>query len=140
MKRGRRPSRGFTLVEMVVATLMLAIGVAACLGAIAVSTRTAGVGKEYSTAALLADQRFSELETDPNGFTTGEQSGDFGADYPGFKWTQSIEQTEYTSLLRVQLNIEWSDGISTRSVLFSTYEQQPDTTNTGTGSTSGTRS
>jgi general secretion pathway protein I len=118
---------------MIVATLLLAIGVVACLGAIGVSTRATGVARDYSTATILADRRISEIESDPtNNLTTGEQSGDFGADYPGFSWHQNIEQTDITALLRVSLSIEWTNGASQSSALFTTYEPQPDTSTTGT--------
>lgn len=127
MKRRRRLQRGFTLVEMIVATLLLAIGVAACMAAISASTRTSGVASEYSTAALLGDRHFSELMSDPNGPTTGEQSGDF-SDHPEFHWRQSIDQSDITGLLRISLTIEWQNGTGVRSAQFVTYEPQPQTT------------
>jgi Tfp pilus assembly protein PilV len=118
---------------MVVATLLLAIGIAACLGAIGVSTRATGVASEYTTATLLADRHFSELKSDPNMLTSGEQSGDFGSEYSGYTWNQSIDQTDITGLLRVSVTIEWTDGSSQRSALFTTYEQQPQTTTSTSG-------
>jgi general secretion pathway protein I len=132
MRRRRSRQKGFTLVEMIVATLVLAIGIVACLGAIAVSTKAAGIAKEYSTASVLAERHFSEIKSDPNMLTSGEQSGEFGEEYPGFRWSQSIDQTDITGLLRVSVTIEWSDGVSSRSALFTTYEPQPETTTSGT--------
>ena len=127
MRRRHSKQQAFTLVEMIVATLLLAIGIVACLGAIGVSTRVAGVANEYTTATLLADRHFSELNSDPNLLTTGEQSGNFDG-YPSFQWHQSIDQSDITGLLRVSITIEWSDGISSRSAVFTTYEPQPQTT------------
>jgi type II secretion system protein I len=128
VRRRRRSHRGFTLVETIVATMLLAIGITACLSAVAVSTRVTGVGKEYSTAALLADRHFSELQSDPNMLTSGEQSGEFGAEYQGYSWNQQIEQTDFQGLLRVNLTIEWNTGSSVNSAQFTTYAQQPQTT------------
>ena len=119
---------------MVVATLLLAIGVVACLGAIAVSTRATGVAAEYTTASLLADRHFAELTSDPSALTSGDQSGQFSGDYPNYSWSQSIEQTDITGLLRVTVTIEWTDGVSKRSAVFATYEPQPQTTTTTTTS------
>jgi hypothetical protein len=117
---------------MIVATLLLAIGVVACLGAIGASTRATTVAKEYTTATLLADRHISELESDPNMLRSGEQSGDFGDEYPGFTWSHSIEQTDITGLLQVSVTIEWTDGVSRNSALFTTYEPQPQSNATGT--------
>ena len=117
---------------MIVATLLLAIGVVACLGAIGSSTRATTVAKEYSTASLLADRHFAELSSDPTMLTSGEQSGDFGQDYPGFTWTQSIQQTDITGLLQISVTIQWTDGVSRNSAVFTTYEQDPQTTSSTT--------
>jgi general secretion pathway protein I len=132
MRRRRVRQQGFTLVEMIVATLVLAIGIVSCLSTLAVSTKAAGLAKQYSTASLLAERHFSEIKSDPNMLTTGEQTGSFGEDYPGYQWSQTIDQTDITGLLRVSLTIEWNDGVSSRSTLFTTYEAEPESTTSGT--------
>lgn len=110
---------------MIVATLLLAIGVVAALIAISAATRATAAANDYTTATLLAQQRFAEIAAQPDQLTGGQQEGDFGADYPGFAWQQSVEPAGVAGLVRVTLIIEWGSGLTRRSASFVTYEQVP---------------
>jgi prepilin-type N-terminal cleavage/methylation domain-containing protein len=113
--------RGFTLVEMVVATLVLAIGVAGAMSVIATATRASGVSERIQVSALLAQQRFSEIELDASNLTGGDQQGDFGGLYPAYHWRQSVVATEYQNLFQVNLTIIWGTPGSTEERTFTTY-------------------
>ena len=129
MKLRRR--RGFTLVEMVVATVLLALGVVGALACISSATRSTSISSEYTTAAFLAQQKFAELEAQPDQIQGGEQNGDFGEAHPTFSWRQQVESTTIASLMRVTLQVEWRSGALSRSAQFASYilipeeEQQP---------------
>ncbi len=123
----KRRTRGFTLVEMVVATIVLAVGAVAAMMAISSSMRAVSEAESYSRAALLTEMRFSELEADPTSLTSGEQQGDFGTDYPGFQWIQTVDRTDLQDVVRVTLTITWTSGRRQGSATFVTMLQ------TGTG-------
>lgn len=118
-------SRGFTLVEMIVATMLLVIGVAAALAAISSATSSTGIADEYTTAALLAQQRLAEIALQPDNLSGGGGQGDFGDAYPGFHWQQTNEPTDIANLVRVTLTIQWRSGLMQRSASFTTYELVP---------------
>lgn len=120
--RPGRCARGFTLIEMVVATILLAIGVVAALQCMAASSRTCGVANEYATAALLAQQHLAEVEAQADTLTGGEQQGEFGDAYPGFTWRQAVEPTDLPAVVRLTLTIEWPSGSARRMSQFTTYE------------------
>ncbi len=138
MKRRRR-QRGFTLVEMIVATILLAVGAVAAMICIGSATRAASVSRDYSTAAMMAEQRFAEIAQQPDQLQGGTQSGEFGADYPGFEWEQTVETTDFTGLVRVTLVIRWGGGSTPRSAQFVSYaETSPATSSTDTSATTST--
>jgi type II secretion system protein I len=56
--------RGFTLLEVLVATTLMAIGVTALLSNLSVSMRTAGRLTDYDRAAMIARAKMDELLLD----------------------------------------------------------------------------
>ena len=122
---------------MIVATMLLAIGAVAAMMCIGSSTRAATVSRQYATAAMMAEQRFAEIVQQPDQVQGGSSSGDFGQDYPGYTWDQTVETTDFTGLVRVTLNINWSTGPIQRTAQFVSYaETSPaGSSTTGTGTT-----
>ena len=121
----RRRQAGFTLIEMVVAIVLLALGVVGALACISSATRSTSISSEYTTAALLAQQKLAEVEAQPEQIQGGEQSGDFGEEYPTFSWRQNTESSSIASLMRVTLSIEWKSGAIPRQAQFVTYLLTP---------------
>jgi prepilin-type N-terminal cleavage/methylation domain-containing protein len=119
----RHHQQGFTLVEMIVAAILLVVGVVAALACIGAATRSTSLAAEYTTAALLAQQRLAEIEAQPDQLSSGDQQGDFGEAFPGYTWHQTVETTDLSGLVRVTLTIEWPSGATRRSAQFVTYEQ-----------------
>jgi prepilin-type N-terminal cleavage/methylation domain-containing protein len=57
----RRDQRGFTLIEVMIAVVVLAIGVTALVGSSAVVTRMIGQGKISTQAVQAVSQRLEQL-------------------------------------------------------------------------------
>jgi hypothetical protein len=98
---------------------------------ISAATRSTGVANEYTTAALLAQQKFAELGASPDQLTAGEQQGDFGIEHPSFSWDQAIELGTIAQVYKVTMTIRWHAGATTRSAVFVTYEPVPQTSGSG---------
>jgi type IV pilus assembly protein PilV len=58
-------ARGFTVVEVLIAVLILSVGLLGLVGTAAVTTRMIGQGHRYSEASALAAQRFEMLRSQP---------------------------------------------------------------------------
>lgn len=125
----RRRRAGFTVIEMIVAAALLVIGVAATLKAIGMATRTTGIASEYTTASLLAQQRISEIEAQPDQISGGSQTGDFGEEYPQFSWEMATETTDFSNLIKMTITVSWTSAgaLGKRSAQFVTYETIPPT-------------
>ncbi|MBI3948224.1 MAG: prepilin-type N-terminal cleavage/methylation domain-containing protein [Armatimonadetes bacterium] len=118
--RSGRAERGFTLVEMVVATAVLAIGVAGAVATFGVIARASGTAAEYELAALLAERRMAEIEAEGIAAAVSD-TGDFGEEHPECRWEQEVLDTETQGVLELRLTVEWDSGQSERRVVVSTY-------------------
>ncbi|MGI9076560.1 MAG: type IV pilus modification PilV family protein [Gemmatimonadaceae bacterium] len=58
-----RPRNGFTIIELIVAIVILAIGVLGLTGTSAVVSRTLGQGTQHAKAATLAQTRFETMRS-----------------------------------------------------------------------------
>ena len=94
-----RGTRGFTLLEVMIALAILGTGLAALLQAQAGAIDAGARARDNTIAALLARGKMIDLEQKlfDEGFTSGEQeeSGDFTEEgYPAIRWTATIDEVE----------------------------------------------
>ena len=75
---------GFTLLEVMVAVAILAISMATLFGSQSQSLVLATEAKFNTNASLLAGLKLAELES--GRVEPVDDEGDFGADFPGYRW------------------------------------------------------
>jgi len=81
----RRKQNGFTLAEVLATIAFLAIVIPVIVEGLTISSR-AGVTSERSSIALeLAENQLNELVLN-GAWVTAESKGDFGTDWPGYRW------------------------------------------------------
>ncbi len=98
MSAEKRPRRqvvrgpgGFTLLEVMVALAMIAIGLVAVLASQSQSVSLANEARFNALAALLAQDKMAELAAAADQLGGGDQ-GDFGEDFPGFRWRAEVSE------------------------------------------------
>jgi general secretion pathway protein I len=113
----RAPERGFTLIEVLVALLVLATTVVAALQLLGGGLRLARAAGDHTGAALLASAVLAELEPGPL------QEGTTEGDSPPYRWTRRIalepalvplepdsHEAVGLRLARVSVDVRWGSG------------------------------
>jgi type II secretion system protein I len=133
----RRPhlKAGFTLVEVLVAAAVLAIGISAGVRTLGVMARASAAAADRQTAVRLAEQRLATLEA-IDGATAGNSEGQFEEE-PRFRWQQQVAAASVTGVLEATVTITWPEGALTRRFAVTTYLLDPTQTAANGNSTGG---
>jgi prepilin-type N-terminal cleavage/methylation domain-containing protein len=103
MKMGlpRHRNRAFTLLEVAVASAVLAIALFAILNLCSISIRTArSLGRVHVDASSLA-----AMLSMTNRLEEGADSGDFGQMHPGYSWRRNITEYNTNGLYFVEFEV-----------------------------------
>jgi general secretion pathway protein I len=117
----RKRQRGFTLLEVLVASLIMGVAVAGLLEALSASTRNAARLSQYDRATLLAQQKMDELLVASELPRGQPLQGAFAPALTGgapIGWTAMVEPFETAPgaapgqwvVDRVRLEVTWMDG------------------------------
>ncbi len=110
------PQRGFTLLEVMVALSIIAIALVSVYKLHTQSIDMLNDIKFYTTAPLLARSKMAEIEN-LAADELGDDSGDFGDDFPGFDWRVTVNEVESETLdtfaenlKRIDLEVSLNDN------------------------------
>jgi len=124
-------SRGFTLLELLLAFLVFSISFATVLEIMSGSMRNTVRARQYTEAALTAQSIMDQLGLGiplEAGYTTAGQSGDYEWEIEIFPYedkaenTHSVELAELTGieLLEIELDVSWGESPRRRTSHFNT--------------------
>ncbi|MGA9854189.1 MAG: type II secretion system minor pseudopilin GspI [Gammaproteobacteria bacterium] len=103
--RFRQTARGFTLIEVLIALAVLAIGMIAVIGTAGTSTRQAAELKDETFAHWIAMNELTSLRLAPAWPDVGTQKGE--ADMVGqqWNWQATVSTTSDPDLLRADIDV-----------------------------------
>jgi prepilin-type N-terminal cleavage/methylation domain-containing protein len=127
---------GFTLLEMLVALVILAVGILGVLHVFSTSIQASKAAESYSVAATLAQQVAARLEREMN-LEAGEMSGEFD-EFPGYAYDCEIQAPNSNGLIPVMITVGWHVGSAVKFFSMTTYVQPPPSSSSGSSTTSGT--
>jgi general secretion pathway protein I len=106
--QGLQPQRGFTLLEVMAALSILAI---VLVSVYRLHAQTVSMNSEvrfYATAPMLAQLKMAEVESgSPEDL--GDDSGDFGDEFPNYRWNIVIDDVESTALGNIAQDLKKID-------------------------------
>ena len=103
MKQSSRHD-GFTFVEVLAALVFLGILIPVVVSALTVSNRAAVVVERSTIAMQLGENRLSELML-ADAWTTAESRGDFGQDWPGYRWELKRQDWQSGAMTELTLDV-----------------------------------
>jgi len=115
----KRRFGGFTFVELLATIVLIGIIMPVAMRTIALCTSLAGVSRRETEAASLARTRLTELVTSGDWQSSG-RAGDFGADWPGYRWTTEVSNWTDTIVSQIDLTVHWQSQGRDRSVTLTT--------------------
>ncbi len=117
----RRGAHGFTLVEVLMAAMVLAIGLLGALTAFSMATRVTGASTNDTILTLLAQEKLAEIQLlGTEAISASDRAGDFGPAYPGYRWRLSPQRPNELNVVRVDLVIIAPEAGGERETWFST--------------------
>ncbi len=129
---GRRRARGFTLLEVLVAFLVLAMSLSVLLRLYSASFAALGVAERQQTALLLAESQMAEVLASLHAGRRGHEQGALQAPY---RWSSEIEPFAFEALAaarppraavqaraplggrRISVTVSWGRGATERITL-----------------------
>jgi type IV pilus assembly protein PilV len=110
-------SKGFSLIEMLIAIVILSISLLALAGLMVTTTKNNSFGSHMTEAATFAQDKFEELRVTqwslitPNTTTTDQRVGSTGIVYTR-SWTAVPNNPAPNDTMKtITVTINWNDGI-----------------------------
>ncbi|HNQ66416.1 MAG TPA: type II secretion system minor pseudopilin GspI [Smithella sp.] len=100
----RMTEKGFTLMEVMVAMAILAIALVSIFQLQSQSISMATDSRFMTTAALLAQSKMVEVETQ-SPLSNKTENGDFGPDYPQYAWQLIIGDTQLPQFKKIEVTV-----------------------------------
>jgi uncharacterized protein YlxP (DUF503 family) len=146
MTRKITDSRGFSLVETLIAGAILSATVLVVIAVSTISMSTTRLNRQYETAASLIDKQLSLIDFIgiDDFIDAGTLQGDFEGYEPAYHWIAETEYQDIDSLYLVTITVAWMDrnrpySLTVETMLdgVSTYVETATETGTDTGGGAG---
>lgn len=97
--------RGFTLVEILVALLVLGIALSAVISTMARQADNAAHIRDKTIALILAHNRLAEFQLEATWPQTGRSKGEIELNGVDWQWTALVQETQDEALRRIDIEI-----------------------------------
>ena len=134
-KKLHQSNKGFSLLEVIVALAVLAIGIAGVLRVFSSSIAAVKAADSYSTAAMLANRVATELDQESS-LESGTQSGSFD-DHSDYSWEANIGSSDDNDMIRILIVVRWGETSNKKSFSMVTYARSSSSSSESTTTSGG---
>ena len=117
--------RGFTLIEVLVAVVIIAVAFPALLALQNRNLALVGNDQDRTTATLLMRQLVAQVELLEDYSRYGTSTGNFDGS-PGFSYQLEVDHTNFDELRQVRMHVLWGTGNSQSAELLYYVQRDPD--------------
>jgi general secretion pathway protein I len=107
LRTKQKLAQGFTLLEVMVAMAIMAIVLVAVYRMHSQTLSMTAAARFQTEAPLLAQRKLAEIGSSADSF--GSDSGDFGDDFEGYRWTMVVEDVVSEALGEVSQDLKRID-------------------------------
>jgi general secretion pathway protein I len=100
--------RGFTLIEVMVALVIVALALAAVAASMGQMIDTANTMRERTFASWIAQNKIAEMRLAGVIPEVGESSGDVDYANTSWEWTAEVSETGVENLLKVDVTVSYA--------------------------------
>ena len=108
MNGARAP--GFTLIEVLVALAIAALGLASVLAVVTNSARNSVYLRDKTFASWIAQNRITELRLGTTMPSVDKTNGDLEFAGQKWKWEQTVTQTDVAGMRRIDVAVRFADA------------------------------
>src|SRR5262249_44280588 len=132
VKHGRR-QRGLTLVEVLVAAVVVGAGLALVASALSSAIRAESHSENLVRISRLLDLQLGRIEGGV--LPVQAATGDFSTDgEPDVTWTISVDPTQTANMVQVTIEADWDESGTRQDMeIYRLIYQDPDAAGTGAG-------
>jgi len=120
---GSSGRRGFTLIEILVTLVLVAIILPVAMSGISLALRVANESRRQTEASALAETKMAEIVAGQQ-WNSASLSGDFAPDWPEYRWTAQFTDWQSTregpQLRQLDVQVLWKRRGQDRSVTLTT--------------------
>ena len=99
----RREQRGFTLIEVVVALIVVSLGMLAVIETVGSTARNSGYLRDKTLAHWVAMNKLTEVRLLPNAPSIDKSSDEVEMAGRDWRWTVEVKQTQIESIRRIDI-------------------------------------
>jgi type II secretion system protein I len=105
----RRTNAGFSLIEVMIATAILGIGLTGVIQAVTASIQSSQDTEHLTCAVCLASGQMEMTLADPF-LSTGTQNGSFDPPFSAYRWKVDVKETGEEGLHEVSVAVSRADS------------------------------
>jgi len=114
----RRGQRGFTLIEVVVALIVVSLGMLAVIETVGGTARNSSYLRDKTVAHWVAMNKLTEVRLLPNAPAVDKSSDEVEMAGREWRWTMEVKQTPVETIRRIDISVRPSEAPEKSSMAF----------------------